>query len=200
MNHPTRLLAGSLLAMSALGVHAQSPEPQLRMDSGFYIGGAYGKSRTGTGCIGTCDATDHSFNLFAGYQFNRHLAVEGGYSDLGEATVSGTLLGAPVTARIETTVVELVGVGLLPLTEKFSLYAKLGIYRNDSDSSTTGAAVGTSSDKGTGFTLGGGLQYSFGNNFAARLEWQSYSDVGTGVPGLEKDDVVVWRLGARYRF
>ena len=45
-----------------------------------------------------------------------------------------------------------------------------------------------------------GLQYSFSPNIAARLEWQSYSDVGTGVIGLERDGVVVWRVGARVRF
>lgn len=200
MKRTATLLAGALSASLSLVAQAQDPSLQLRVDSGFYVGAAYGKSRTGEGCLGTCDPTDHSGNLFAGYQFNRHLALEGGYADFGQATVSGTLVGVPATARIETTVLELVGVGLLPITDNFSLYAKLGVYRFDTDSTVSGAFVGTFSDNGYGFTAGVGLQYSFWRNLAARVEWQSYSDVGTGVPGLAKDEVVVWRVGARYKF
>lgn len=200
MKHTTSLLAGGLLLSAAWGAHAQAPQPQLRLDSGFYVGAAGGKARTGERCIGTCDVTDASWSLFAGYLFNRHFAIEGGYSDFGTVTTGATLVGVPVSNQLETTVVELTGVGLLPITERFSLYGKAGVYRYDTDARTTGAFVGTSSDKGYGFTAGAGLQYAFSNNFAARLEWQSYSDVGTGVPGLEKDDVTVWRLGARYKF
>ena len=200
MNRKTAFLAGSLLALTSLGVHAQAPAVQLNMDSGMYIGGGLGRARTGEGCLGNCDTTDKTWSAFAGYQFNRHFAVEAGYSDFGQATTSGTLVGVPVTSRLKTTAWELVGIGMLPLTDKFSVYAKAGVYRYDTDASTTGAFVGTSSAKGTELTLGGGLQYTFAGNLAGRLEWQRYSDVGTGVPGLQKDDISVWRLSARYKF
>lgn len=200
MNRTVTFLAGTLLASASLGAQAQDPALQLQVDSGFYVGAGYGGSRTGEGCLGACDVTDHSWNLTVGYQFNRHFAIEGGYADFGESTVSGTLVGVPATVRAETTALELVGVGLLPLTDKFSLYAKLGVFRFDTDSIASGAFTGSFSDKGFGFTAAAGLQYSFWKNFAARVEWQSYSDVGTGVPGFEKDDIVVWRVGARYKF
>ena len=46
------------------------------------------------------DPKDTTWSVFAGYQFNRHLAVETAYSDFGEVQTSATLFGAPITATI----------------------------------------------------------------------------------------------------
>lgn len=200
MKRSVSLVAGGLLLAAAAGVQAQAWDPQLRMDRGFYVSAGIGKSRSGEGCFGVCDPTDRSWNVSAGYQFNRNFGVEVGYVDLGETTTSGTVAGAPATAVIKSKAVELLGVATLPISERFAFYLKGGVFRSDSDSVTTGAVVGTGRENDNGFTFGGGLQYSFSPNIAARLEWQSYSDVGTGVIGLERDDVVVWRVGARVRF
>lgn len=193
-------IAGVLSTLASIGAQAQTLPVQLNMDRGLYIGAAAGKARTGEGCLGTCDTTNTTWRAYAGYQFNRHLAVEAGYVDFGKATVSATLAGVPVTSRIETSAWELVGVGLLPLTERFSIYGKLGLFRYESDATTSGAFVGATSASGTEFTLGAGVQYAITSNFAARFEWQHYTDVGAGIPGAEKDDISVWRLGGRYQF
>ena len=200
MTQVVNALVGGVLALAACGAQAQAPGMQLNMDTGFYIGAGIGKSRTGEGCFGVCDVTDRTWSVMAGYQLGRHFAVEAAYSDFGETTTSGTLVGVPASARVETTAWELVAVGLLPLTDNFSFYAKAGVYRYDGDAVASGAFVARSNDKGTELTLGGGVQYSFAKNFAARFEYQSYLDVGTGVFGLDKDDLVVWRLLARYKF
>ena len=200
MKRSVSLVAGGVLLAASAGVQAQASDLHLQMDRGFYVSAGIGKSRTGEGCIGVCDVTDRSWNVSAGYQFNRHFGVEVGYVDFGEATVSGTVAGVPATAVVESKAVELLGVALLPLSERFAFYLKGGVFRSDSDSVTSGAVVGTGRENDNGFTFAGGMQYSFTPNIAARLEWQSYSDVGTGVIGLERDDVVVWRVGGRVRF
>ena len=200
MKRTIALIAIGILSLASAGAQAQTPPVQLNMDSGLYLGGGIGKARTGQGCLGTCETTDETWNLYAGYQFNRHLAIEGGYSDFGEATVSGTLVGVPITTRFETTAWELVGVGLLPITDSFTVYLKAGIFRYETDATTTGAAVGASSENGTEFTVGMGFQYAFTRNLAARFEWQRYNDIGTGSPGMWKDDITVWRLTGRFKF
>lgn len=204
MNRTLGFLAGILLSVTSLGAQAQATGVQLNMDSGFYLGAGVGNARSGSGrveqCIGGCDEKDWTWNVYAGYQFNRHFAVEGGYSHLGKHTTSGTIFGGFGTAEYKTKALELVGVGLLPFTDNFSVYVKLGLYRYDSDANVTGAVVTTSSETGTEFTGGVGLQYIFARNFAARLEWQRYSDAGTGATGFEKDGISVWRLGGRYKF
>lgn len=199
MKRITALLA---LLVSALPfcARAQSSGIELNMDRGFYIGANVGRAKLDQDCLGVCDTSDTSWNAYAGYQLHRNIAVELGYADLGSVTTSGTVLGGTATARIETTAWELVGVGLLPLTESFTIYFKAGLFRYDSDAVSTGAVTAVSSARGTEFTIGGGLQYAFTRNIAGRVEWQSYPDIGGGVPGLAKGDIHVWRVGARAKF
>jgi OOP family OmpA-OmpF porin len=194
------IVATAVLALSAIGAHAQAPAPQLTMDSGFYLGAGAGRSHSGGGCIGTCDTKDTTWQGYAGYQFNRHFAVEAGYSDFGSLEQGGTLFGVPGTVRFDTTAVEADALAIAPFTDKFSVFAKIGIFRYDTDAVASGAVIGTSSARGTEFTVGLGVQYTVWGNLAGRLEWQRYNDVGTGSPGLEKDDITVWRLSARYKF
>ena len=200
MKRTTIVLAGVLLSSLTTGAHAQARGMQLNMDSGAYIGGGAGKANMTGGCSGVCDTKDVSWSIFAGYQFNRHLAIETAYSDLGQQTTSGLIAGVPITSRFETTAWEIVGVGTLPITEKFSIHAKFGMFRYESEANTTGAFVGATKEKGTEFTFGGGVQYAFTPNLGARFEWQRYMDIGAGVPGYEKDEIGVWRVSARYKF
>lgn len=202
MNRTSALLAGGLLTLASYGAQAQTTGVQLRTDPGFYVGAGLGRSEARDFCSigGACDSKDMSWNLFAGYQLNRHFAIEIGYSNLGEASSSGFVGGVSTTVVTETTAFELVGVGSVPMTDNFSIYAKLGMFRYDSDGSATGGLAGTSGDKGTEFTFGFGAEYAFARNFAARLEWQRYLEVGSGILGIPKADIGVLRAAARYRF
>ncbi len=199
MKLTTVLLAGVILA-SVSGANAQTAAVKLNMDSGIYIGAGAGKSNLSGGCGGGCDTKDRTWSLFTGYQFNKYLAIEAAYTDLGQQTTSGTIVGVPVTSRLETTLWELVGIGALPITDQFSLYAKFGVFRYEGEANTTGAFVGATKESGTEFTFGGGAHYAFTPNFGARFEWQRYMQVGAGIPGFEKEEIGVWRLSARYKF
>ena len=206
MTRLVRKLAAVVMAtgMSAAvtGANAQQPPAplDLRVDYGVYVGAGVGRSKTEAFCGGTCDTYDRTWNAFVGYQLNRHLAFELGYVDLGQFTVSGTITGVPVTSVYDMWAIELSGVGLLPLTDRFSIFGKLGLFRYDSEANTTGVVVGDTGRRDTSYTLGIGAQYAFTRNLAARLEWQSYADVGAAVPGNFKADVRLWRLVGTARF
>lgn len=202
MNHRIALMAGCLLSLASLGVQAQAPGMQLRTDSGFYVGAGLGRSEARDFCNigGSCDAKDIAGNVFAGYQINRHFAIEAGYSHFGDATSSGFVGGVAATITTETTALELVGVGSVPLGDNFSLYAKLGMFRYDSDGTATGGVTSTSGDDGFELTVGLGAEYHFTRNLTGRLEWQRYYEVGSGVLNIPKADISVLRLAARYRF
>ena len=203
MNRIAAMIAAGVLATACWEVSAQTPGPALRMDSGFYLGGGIGRSEARDFCRlvgGSCDDKDQSWNLFAGYQLNRHFAVELGYSDFGNASTSGFIGGVPSTATISAKAVELVGVGLLPLGDHFALYGKVGFFRYDSDGKSTGALTASANDKGTELTFGLGAQYDFNGRFAVRAEWQRYLQVGSGIGGLDKADIAVVRATGRYKF
>ena len=190
-----------MMLASAVTAHAQSSDVTLKMDSGFYVGAgvAHVEAREFCQIGGSCDKNDVGWNVFAGYRFNRHLAVEGGYTDLGETSSSGFSGGVPTRFTSQTTGFELTGLGIVPLTERFGLYAKLGFFRYDNEVVASGGFVGSVSEKGTELTFGFGAEYAFGQA-AARLEWQRYYEITNARSGLAAGDTRVLRLAARYKF
>ena len=179
--------------------------PAIAQDTGFYVGGALGQSSFDVDCTGTtsCDDEDSSWKIFGGYQFNKNLALEFGYADLGEATASVSVPPFTINGTLEATVWELVAVGSLPLADRFSIFGKIGLYRADTDISASVPGLGSASesDSNTDLTFGIGARYDFARNLGVRLEWQRYQDVGGDFGGatLESDvDVmsvaVIWKF------
>lgn len=202
MSRKVALIAACLLGLLVPAAHAQT-DMKLRMDSGFYVGAGIGRAEQRGFCTGlACDTKDFSWNIFAGYQVNRHFAVELGYADFGKATVSGFFPPGltPGAVSTETTAVELLGIAAVPLTDSFSFYAKAGFFHYDSDGTGTGGALASASDKGTEITFGVGAEYHINRSIGARLEWQRYLSVGSGIFGVDNGDVTVLRLTTRYRF
>jgi OOP family OmpA-OmpF porin len=187
-----------LLALAA-GCAATPAAAQLqfgRMDTGLYLGGAVGGSKFHDACDGapagvSCDDTDTAWKGFVGYQFTRYIGAELGWVDFGKATASAGGFSAKADARG----LELVAVASYPFTQQFAVYGKLGGIR--SRVSITGPGVGVT-DNSTDFTYGAGLRYNFVRNFAARLEWQRYQNVGSSTTG--SDDIDLFSIGLLYGF
>lgn len=74
------------------------------------------------------DERDGGYKIFGGYQFNPYFSVEAGYFDLGRfgftttTTPTGTLSG-----DIQLKGLNLDVVGTLPMTEKFSVFGRIGV-------------------------------------------------------------------------
>lgn len=189
----TALIAG--LAAGSFAVIVPAALAQAPATPGWYAGGSLGQSKAkDADCTGfvSCDDKDSAWKIFGGYEINRNFAVELGYTDLGEFTASG-----PGAARqsIEATAWELVGVGSIPIADRFSLYGKVGGYRADSE----GRAGALSADESnTGLTFGVGAQYDFTRTVGVRAEWQRYNDVGGGQIG--ESDLDVLSVGVRVKF
>ena len=159
-------------------------------DTGFYLGASVGQSMADCGNLPSCDDKDTAYRVFGGYQFNRNLAVEGGYSPLGE--ISGGNL------KLETNAWDLVGVGIWPLNQQFSIYGKLGFYNAEMKVSGPVSGKKTTTD----LTYGVGGQFNFSRNLGLRLEWQRYGGVeAPQVGGLSGDsDIDTLNLGVLWKF
>jgi OOP family OmpA-OmpF porin len=168
------------------------------MDQGWYIGATLGQSKAKDACegvVGSCDDKDSTWRILGGYQFNKNLAVELGYTDLGEA--SG--IDAGDTFSAESKLWEVVAVGSWPFADKFSAYGKLGFYRGDTDLSVSGpSGSGSASESNTDLTYAIGLRWDFTKNLGARFEYQIYKDVGGGQ--IEEHDVDVVSVGVIWKF
>ncbi len=190
MNHSP---AFRLLGLASLGVLLAAPA--LAQDTSHYYGGvSVGQSKTEVDANGvtsgllpgvsaassTTDEKDTAYKLFGGYQFNRNLAIEGGYFNLGNnsfnavTTPAGTLAGETKAQGINLDLV-----GTLPLTERFSALARIGAHHTWSKSTFSGtgaaAAVASSSKRDDGgYKVGLGLQYELNPSMWIRGELERY--------------------------
>lgn len=186
-------------------------------DSGWYIGGNVGQSRAtidednitedlvaggATSINIDSDEKDIGYKLFGGYQFNRYLALEGGYFDLGEFGFDATTVPAgTLDGKIRVKGLNFDVVGMFPFTEKLSAFGRLGVNYAKVDDSFhgSGAVVADSSpdSNDTNYKYGAGLQYNFTPALAMRLEAERYR-VDDAV---ENDgDIDLASIGLVYRF
>lgn len=205
------------LALGSVSVFAQSnPE-------GWYLGGNLGKTDSdmddanttkdllGTGYDITSlddDKTDTGYKLFGGYQFNRYLALEGGYFDLGEASFTANAVptgtGLPGTfggtTQVKGYFLDLVG--SVHFNDKLSAFARVGANHARPEERFTGTGSVpltsySSSEWDTNIKYGIGLQYAFTPSWALRLEGERYR-IQDGV--ANRDDISFISLGLVYFF
>ena len=190
----------------------------MAQDSGWYIGGNVGQSRakiddpriikslTGSGYTVTSIIDDDrktGSKWFAGYQINKYFALEGGYFDLRKfGFVAATLPSGTLTGDIKLTGYNLDLVGTVPLTDRFSAFARVGA----NNAEATDHFVGTGfvnvinpnpRKRDTNVKYGVGLQYAFNDALAMRVEGERYR-VNDAVGN--KGDVDLISAGLIYRF
>ena len=120
------------------------------------------------------------FKLYGGYKFNPNFALEGGYVDLGKfGFTANTLPTGSLNGDIRLRGFNLDAVGILPLTDKFSAQARVGLTSIQARDRFAGTgAVGVSNPnptkRATNYKLGVGLEYAFSPNLAVRGDLERY--------------------------
>ncbi|MBU1927919.1 OmpA family protein [bacterium] len=148
------------------------------------------------------DERDLGYKLFGGYQFNKYFALEGGYFNLGKFDYALSTANGSLDGKIEVMGVNLDAVGILPITEDFSAFARVGAnYAQVKDSfSTTGSIslLDTSPQKSDlNYKFGAGLQYAITDAIGIRLEAERYRiNDAVGNDG----DIDLFSIGLTYRF
>lgn len=158
-------------------------------DSNFYVGLGYGATDANSNIANTTgsiklDESDSGFKIFAGYQFNKNIAVEGFYTDLGSFSLSGdsgetyTLDGRSLaflsdgTSTLDSTTFGVAGVFSFPINDTVSPYAKLGFHRWDMKGNQHLLASSLTNDDGTDPMYGLGINVSFNNDLQLRIEYE----------------------------
>ena len=209
-------------------------------DGDFYIGIGYGNTKlkdlgsesSNDGVVSKeLDVTDSGAKLFAGYELNKNLSIEAFYADLGKAqarinatgefsdeVVPGYLLSGSAAATANATLSAksfgVAGIFKLPVTEQFSVFAKIGFHNWDSKLSFNGENSGTVrlngrllasapgfysasfSDSGTDTMYGIGAVYNIDNKFSIRAEYEVSAFGGD----LIDTDVEFISVGAQMKF
>ena len=135
-----------------------------------------------------------------GYQFNKNFAVEGGYFRLGEIRYNLTSNQDNLNLYAKTEGWNLDAAGILPVTDWFDMFAKLGVARSMAKVNAAASISGTSGSLNTNDDRWS-PHYGFGFNFALihpvmlRLEYERYYRLGT-----DNDRVTVGSVGLAFRF
>lgn len=167
-------------------------------DNGIYIGGGVSRTSIDTGSDFvesvpdlSLDDDDNGFKVIVGMRPLDWLGFEANYVDFGNIEVTST--GATVPeGSFELTGIDAFAVGFLsaPFVDVFG---KVGAIRWDSDSAARiGNVDFSSSESGTDFAYGAGVQARFGS-LAARLEYERFEVDRT-------DEVAMVTLGLTYTF
>ena len=152
------------------------------------------------------DDSDIGWGLQVGYRFNRYIAAEVGYVDLGEAlyeaimTVDDGTEIFPVEAsvRFKSSGPTAAVLGILPVGERFDAHAKAGVYIADTrlrsrlrDVEFAENVVHDETKAGeTEFFFGVGGAWNISDSYSLRVEYQRYLDVGDDDTGEGDVDLI----------
>lgn len=147
------------------------------------------------------DERDRGFKVYGGYRFFENFAVEAQYARLGKSEIRySTPIGLRGTEKYEVSSLSVAAVGLLPVSDKFTLFAKAGPSFNEAKSSFSTNTLGAGSKgRKTGLLAGIGASYKLTENLLARAELENFSRVGDAAKG-GRSSVSMVSLGLAYQF
>jgi len=171
--------------LAALFAVAIGTASQSLLAQGLYLGAGVGQANVDIECdldiSCSADDSDTVFKIFGGWKFTPNWAVELAYVEGGEYTASGTdsSLGT-ADAKIDVSGFNLAALGILPISEKFSVQGKVGIFFWDQDATANSTVFGSESfsESGNDPMFGVGATWNFSKQFGLLVEYEKFLDVG----------------------
>ena len=204
------------LAALATAVALLSPVAQAQ-DSGWYVGAGLGESDAefkyheildsmrNSGLIPTYlngDDQDFAGKVFGGYNFNRFFGLEASYYNFGNFGFNSPQWpNGSFSGRSRGDGIALDLVGTLPVSERLSAFAKVGVHETklyESFSPGPGASgFNRGTHKDTDGKYGVGVQYNLNDNFSLRAEAERFH---IGYSNIIDDNVDMYTIGFVARF
>jgi OOP family OmpA-OmpF porin len=191
------------LLIPALGLSAILASSVVAAETPWYVGAGFGQVDTSLSDSDlsslddgsdftaiTIDGKDTALSIYSGYQIDPNFSVELGYIDMGSYSASttsdgsGTVFNAGnVDIGVDLTAFNLGMKGMLPISNNFAGYGKLGFTRWEADfSATNGALSGSASDDGTDLYYGVGASYDLGKvRFVAEFVRYAVDDIDADI-------------------
>ena len=203
-----------LLLLALIGVTAYADS----ITDGFYVTGQVTHSSStldqskfttalttagATGIASSANGSGTEWRLQLGYQLNPNFAIEAGYIDFGKTNYTANYTGGSASGTQKPGGVDVVAVGILPLTPEFSVFGKLGgvavSTKTSLSASTLAAATTNTSSNGVRPLIGLGASYNLQKNLDLRADIDHVSGLGkTSSGGAVNENTV--SLGVSYHF
>lgn len=154
--------------------------------AGPYFGASLGQASADLGDLGpdtTVDDTDTEWKIYGGWRLFKFVALEAGFSDMGEVSAASTIDTSSVSMSADG--ITVAALGVLPVGN-FDLFAKMGYLYWDADLAINDPLLGpiNTSDDGDDTILGAGVVWNYPGPGAARLEYEK-AELG----GLDIDSI-----------
>lgn len=146
-----------------------------------------------------------AYKGFVGYSFNRYIAVEGGYFNLGKFKFDSTVSGpGTLHQEIKSSGWNVDAVLSYPFAQGFSVFARAGVQnaKSKANYSATGSVRLVETDDSetkTSWKGGLGVGYEFSQRIGLRGEWERYH-IADGTEHDHKFNVDVFGLSVYYKF
>ncbi len=167
------------ILIATLGLAAAAPAMAQGWYAGLTLGQAqidnYGSQLPLTS--GSYDEKDTSYGGRIGYQINRHFAVEAGYDWLGKYPFAGTFGGVPVNGEAKARSYNVSAVGILPFSDRWAAYGKLGYGRTQLDASANALGFNATQRGWQNEALyGAGLKFNMDPQWGLFVEYVKFQD------------------------
>ena len=191
-------------------------------DEATYLYGAVGVTRTDPGvdqaaadaslkALGAPDVSskldrwDSGWKIMVGWMPSRNVALEGGFAVLGTATYDAQLTGGAAKSEFRAGGVVFDALGLLPVSDSLSLFAKVGGIAASVVTTQTVSPPGQNTNPGPSGTttsttttnarmlrpnFGAGAMLDLTRNISLRLEVERFSNVGNETTGVSNIDMI----------
>ena len=193
-NNIKAAVLGICLATGVSAAQAQAPT----INRGVYFGGAMGQSEAkeyDCTALPQCENRGTVGRIFMGLQFGRNWAFELAGTDLGQ--ISSATPGT-FTETVKVRLGEAVLLPSYPVSERFMIYGRGGVYyaQTTNDFTLNGVPTRLKENNG-GFTWGFGVQYYVTQSIALRGEMQRYMKIGGG--NIGDSDYNAMTVGALWK-
>lgn len=195
------------------GVGASS----FRSDYASQVGNAYANTGFTVDAASVTDDRDTAWKAYAGWRFHPYGAIEAAWLDFGEARTHYAI-GVPAQGtairdgRYRLQGAELSALGIVPIGERMTVYAKAGALFSRLEYDESGAdqygtpASFAHTNRDTQFLWGLGGSVEIGDALSVRVEWQRAEGVGdtfaltdSGNGRFEHVDMATIALSWRFR-
>lgn len=170
--------------------------------------GTFDSALSGAGAGSPLTSSDrggsNQWRLQLGYGLSENFAVEAGYIDFGKSKYSASYSGGSASGELKSGGFDLALLGILPVSEEFSLFGKLGVVAANTKSSLTAtgsgsAASGKDSAREVLPLVGLGVSYKLSDNLDLRSEYDRVSGLGkSGKTGTMDSNML--SIGLAYHF
>jgi hypothetical protein len=160
-------------------------------ESGFVVGASVGSAELSDDFGGfDVDANSTAYRFTVSWKFNDYLAIQGGYHNFGRFDQSFDIEGETVDVSLKADGFTLGLVGILPLGDRWSLFARSGAFFWDGDADINNVSAATPED--TNFYFGAGVQFAIGEKLSLTADGSRYD--------LDGSASNVFSIGLNYTF